>query len=245
MNNRSPDITPPFWGIKLVQPEIEEVTEFLDKKALFQARWKIKKQPENRADSEKILAELLTTVKSEKLIQLKTVYGYFKCHRVGDTVVINNEKQGRPFNKLTFPRLPQKPNLCISDYFKDAPTFSDLISIYAVTAGLLISKYLQQLYSGHHYSRYFLLSAVAGELAEAGAKYLNNKIEQELEVNFSRRYSLGYPCCPDLKYQKILLDIVQADKIGLGLTESFQLKPEYSTNGFLVFSPRAVYFKIK
>ncbi|MGC9367625.1 MAG: vitamin B12 dependent-methionine synthase activation domain-containing protein [bacterium] len=244
MNNCLLDIKPPFWGIKLVQPEISEVTEFLNKKTLFRARWKIKNLPGSTAAPRKILADLMSTVESEKLIQLETAYGYFKCHRDTDTLVINNEKENMPPYKLTFPRQTQKPSLCIADYFRNSPCFSDVISVYAVTAGVKISEHLHQLYSDHRYSRYFLLSALAGELAEAGAKYLNYKIEQELKINFSRRYSLGYPCCPDLKCQQILLDIVQADKISLGLTDRFQLNPEYSTNGFIVFNPHAVYFKI-
>ena len=58
------------------------------------------------------------------------------------------------------------------------------------------------------------------------------------------RYSFGYPACPALEDQAKLFELLDPGRIGLSLSEQFQLEPEQSTTALVAHHPRAKYFNV-
>jgi 5-methyltetrahydrofolate--homocysteine methyltransferase len=165
------------------------------------------------------------------------------------------------WTRFTFPRQSTEKHFCISDFFKskDSGLF-DIVSFQIVTVGKKASEYAQDLYNNDKYQEYLYFHGLSVETTEALAEYWHKVIRKELEINKNdssdikkifqqgyrgSRYSFGYPACPNLEDNKILFDILKPERIGVTLTEEWQMVPEQSTNAIVCHHPEAKYFFIK
>jgi 5-methyltetrahydrofolate--homocysteine methyltransferase len=163
--------------------------------------------------------------------------------------------------RFSFPRQRDDRFLCLSDYFapKESGTM-DVVAFHLVTVGKRASEYSKQLYESNNYKDYLYFHGLSVESAEAMAELWHKKVRQELEIDrkdakeikrlFSQgyqgsRYSFGYPACPNLEDQAKLFTLLQPERIGVTLTEEFQLEPEQSTSAIIVHHPDAKYFNVK
>jgi 5-methyltetrahydrofolate--homocysteine methyltransferase len=163
--------------------------------------------------------------------------------------------------RFNFPRQNDDRFLCLSDYFKsiDSGLF-DVIEMQVVTIGTKASEYTKLLFEAGHYQNYLYLHGLSVESAEALAEYWHKIVRTELGIHvndaketkrlFSQgyqgsRYSFGYPACPNLEDQAKLFELLNPERIGVTLTEEFQLVPEQSTTAIVVHHPEAKYFNIK
>jgi 5-methyltetrahydrofolate--homocysteine methyltransferase len=114
-----------------------------------------------------------------------------------------------------------------------------------VTVGDKIIKEGARLFTAKNYSQLFYLKGFAAEAAEALAEYSHRLIRQEIQIAADQgcRFSFGYPSCPDLFCQKILFDLLDGSQIGVKLSETMQLIPEYSTSALVSLSPKAKLFR--
>ncbi|MFA5405471.1 MAG: vitamin B12 dependent-methionine synthase activation domain-containing protein [Ignavibacteria bacterium] len=165
------------------------------------------------------------------------------------------------WNRYTFPRQSTEKHLCISDFFKSKETgLFDVVSFQIVTVGKDASEYAQILYNENKYQEYLYFHGLSVETTEALAEYWHKVIRKELGIDkkdstdikkiFQQgyqgsRYSFGYPACPNLEDNKILFDILKPERIGVSLTEEWQMVPEQSTNAIICHHPEAKYFFIK
>lgn len=163
--------------------------------------------------------------------------------------------------RFEFPRQTNDRYLCISDFFKSVDSNQlDVVAVQAVTIGKDASDYTKQLFEANHYQEYLYLHGLSVESAEALAEYWHKVIREELGIaekdspNIKRlfsqgyqgsRYSFGYPACPNLEDQAKLFQILRPERIGMALTEEYQLVPEQSTTAIIVHHPEAKYFNIK
>lgn len=163
--------------------------------------------------------------------------------------------------RFTFPRQRDDRFLCISDFFKSVESgVFDVISIQAVTVGSKVSEFTKHLFDAGNYQDYLYLHGLSVESAEALAEYWHKIVRTELGIDvrdaketkrlFSQgyrgsRYSFGYPACPNLEDQAKLFKILRPERIGMTITEEFQLVPEQSTTAIVVHHPEAKYFNIK
>ena len=177
-------------------------------------------------------------------------------------------KPGQPLDgrlkewvRFTFPRQTDDRFLCISDFFKSKDSgLYDVIEMQAVTIGSKISEYTKRLFEDANYRDYLFLHGLSVESAEALAEYWHKIVRTELGIDgsdakevrrlFSQKYqgarfSFGYPACPNLEDQVKLFEILRPERIGISLTEEFQLVPEQSTTSVVVHHPEAKYFNIK
>ena len=81
------------------------------------------------------------------------------------------------------------------------------------------------------------------EIAESAARYVNDRVNKITGIE-SRRYGFGYPACPELKNQKIIFELLDASRLGISITDSYELIPELSTGGFIIHNADAEYFTI-
>ena len=150
---------------------------------------------------------------------------------------------GTHLTTLDFPRQPDGDRLCLADYFR---ADQDVVVLQAVSAGGRAGQYVRELQRGGEYVRMLQVNGLASSTAEALAEYAHTVARRELGLAEGRslRFSWGYPACPDLDEHAKLFSILPADKIGVTLTEAFQLVPEQSTAVIVVHHPEAKYFSI-
>ncbi len=243
--------------------KMDEVWRLLDKKSLFKLSWGVrgKAGQKSEAEHERLLEQWKERIVREGLFETEIVYGYFSCHSMGRSLLVDNPvwRDGGSNNQedsvgdthtnthdsiiLDFPRSANPGhNLCLADYFgKD-----DIIVLQSVTIGSRVTKMTEQWDKDGKYSDAYYLHGLAVETAEALAEWTNRRIKSELNLDIGGlRYSWGYPSCPDLSQHHLVWKLLRPDKSGMTLTESGQIVPEHSTAALVVHHPGAKYFMLK
>ncbi|GIW09526.1 MAG: hypothetical protein KatS3mg061_0583 [Dehalococcoidia bacterium] len=116
-----------------------------------------------------------------------------------------------------------------------------------MTAGQAASDYVNQLQQAGNYSEMLYVHGLSVQVAEGLAEWAHRRIKAELGLGpeTGRRYSWGYPACPDLAEQKVLFRILPGEEIGVSLTTAYQLDPEQSTAALIIHHPEAIYYAIR
>ena len=132
-----------------------------------------------------------------------------------------------------------------------------MVGFHLVTMGEQVSEVTGELFAANAYRDYLELHGLSVQLTEALAEYWHARVRAELgfagedpddiEEFFKQgyrgaRYSLGYPACPDLEDRAKIVELLKPERIGVKLSEEFQLLPEQSTDALVVHHPEAKYF---
>ena len=257
----------PFFGSRIVKGiPLADYVGMLDERALFMGQWGLKGargEYESMAENEgrPRLRKLLNDVQSNSWLEAAVVYGYFPCVSEGnDLIILHHEGplEGQERVRFSFPRQSRDRRLCLSDFFaaKDSGKV-DVVAFHVVTMGNTISKAANELFAADAYRDYLELHGLSVQLTEALAEYWHARIREELSVRDEdsadlqgildqgyrgSRYSFGYPACPDIEQQTQLCELLEPGRIGVELSEEFQLHPEQSTSAIIVHHPEAKYF---
>jgi len=261
---------PPFWGTKVVTDfSLEEVFRYVNEAALIRGQWQVKKgkltgEVYQRLLEEKIYPEyshLKSHISRHGLLTPMAVYGYFQCQSAGNDLIVFHDDGKTEQTRFTFPRQGADRHLCLSDYF--APVESgrmDVVAFHLVTMGEIASRHAEGLFKADNYKDYLYFHGLSVESAEALAELCHQRIRKELGIDgrdakeikrlFAQgyqgsRYSFGYPACPNLEDQAKLMSLLDGGRIGVQLSDEFQLVPEQSTTAIIVHHPEARYFTIK
>lgn len=247
-------VEPPFWGNKTADIASSELFGLLSRKVLFEGRWGFKKGVMQEQEYEEMLesrakpqlAKFIHYEDEHNIFKGRAVYGYYRCVGDGQRIKVLNDL-GLVAAEFEFPRQRVAPYLCLADFVGDGG--EDVIGLWAVTLGNEVVQRQSLLYKGDEYLDYHLLHGLAAELTDCGAAFVHRVMHLELlreqlvgRVPRGKRYSFGYPACPDLGAQKELLRLLEADKLGLSLTETCQMEPLFSVSGFTIFNDSARYF---
>ncbi len=260
----------PFLGSRTVKGiSVTDYLALLDERALFVGQWGLdgsRGRFEEMAATEgrPRLRSLLNEAQSEKWLEAGVVYGYFPCYSEGNDLVIvdhENLSSGRERMRFSFPRQSRDRHLCISDFFRDRDESEakgfDVVAFHIVTMGNAVSKATSKLFEENRYREYLELHGMSVQLTEALAEYWHKRVREELSIvkddssdvqsildqgYRGSRYSFGYPACPDLSQQTLIMELLDAQSIGVSLSEEFQLHPEQSTSAIIVHHPEAKYF---
>ena len=209
----------------------------------------------------------LDRVVADQVLEAAVVYGYFPCYSSGNTLVVLDENGVAERARFEFPRQRRDRRLCIADFFAPEGSGSlDVIAFQLVTVGQQISEYTAKLFAGNAYRDYLEVHGLSVQLTEALAEYWHRRVRSELILPSGSsvadedpadlagilrteyrgcRYSFGYPACPDLEDRGKLAELLGADRIGVTLSEEYQLHPEQSTDALIVHHPEASYFNAK
>ncbi|MDQ3856462.1 MAG: methionine synthase, partial [Chloroflexota bacterium] len=239
---------PPFWGHRVLDPiPLERVWEHLDLNTLYRLHWGARNASGERwerllrEEFEPRLEALKARAAREGFIVPRAVYGYFPASSQGDDLIIYDPDSGREAARMTFPRQPEDEHLCLSDYFLPEGEGRDVIAFQVVTAGDVATGLIERLEKAGDYSDAYFIHGLAVQAAESLAEYVHHVVRTELGLGDEqgRRYSWGYPACPDLSQQEDLLRLLPArDTIGVDLTVGHQLVPEQSTAALVVHHPQ-------
>ncbi|WP_119072296.1 methionine synthase [Aggregatilinea lenta] len=257
----APDIpTPPFWGARAVLDiPLDSVFPHLDKRELFRLSWGARNTHGEEWD--RLEAEFearLHRMKREAIeagtLRPQAAYGYFPAQSQDDDLLIYDPDayaRGGALDEIArfhFPRQPFGEYLCLADYF--APVGGermDVCPLQVVTVGAGATDAFDRLQAANEYTEAYFFHGLAVQTAEATATYMNRHVNRELGIPVSRgkRYSWGYPACPDLDDHATLFRLLPAEeKLGMTLTAAFQLVPEQSTAAIIVHHPDAKYYSV-
>jgi len=255
--------TVPFTGRRLVT-EIDPglLFAYLNLAALFRGRWGYRRGKLTREEYETLTNEtvlplyerLKQELLAEGLLQPQVAYGYFDCHRDGDSLLIDHG----PGYRFDFPRQAAAPGLCIADYFRSAAEGGDKVGFFVVTIGAVLAEKTRALYEADSYHDYLMLHGLGVELTDALAEYWHERMRIELGLQQTAgdpaayvaqgyrgsRYGFGYPSCPDLEAHRPLFALLRPEEIGVVLTESCEMVPEMTTSAIVVHHPQAKYFAV-
>ncbi|CAB4550104.1 MAG: methionine synthase [Actinobacteria bacterium] len=257
----------PFFGSRIIKGvPLADYVGMLDERALFVGQWGLKGargEYESMVESEgrPRLRALLNQVQSKGWLNAAVVYGYFPCVSEGnDLVILHHEgpDKGKERTRFSFPRQSRDRRLCLSDFFaaKDSGK-TDVVAFHVVTMGSEISKAANELFAANNYREYLELHGLSVQLTEALAEHWHARVREEFSVRGDdapdlqgildqgyrgSRYSFGYPACPDIEQQVQLCELLEPGRIGVELSEEFQLHPEQSTSAIIVHHPEAKYF---
>jgi 5-methyltetrahydrofolate--homocysteine methyltransferase len=247
--------TAPFLGAKELQDiPMKTVFRYIDTRSLFRMSWGGKTQHE--ADWDRVLREefqpRFIKMKAEalknKYMEPRVVYGFFQCNADGnDLIIYHPNEERKEIVRFNFPRQPDKDLLCLSDYFASLESGkTDVTAFQIVTVGSHVLDLIAEMNEKGDYSNAYYLHGFAVEAAEALAEYAHRHIKKQLaiKINQGRRYSWGYPACPDVADHQKVFQLLPAEKIGITLTSAGQLVPEASTAAIVVHHPDAKYYFI-
>ncbi|WP_405804723.1 methionine synthase [Streptomyces sp. NBC_00210] len=258
---------PPFWGTRVIKGiQLKEYASWLDEGALFKGQWGLK---QTRAGDGPTYEELvdregrprlrgwLDQLHTQGLLEAAVVYGYFPCVSKGDDLILLNE-DGSERTRFSFPRQRRGRRLCLADFFRPEESGeTDVVGLQIVTVGNRIGGATAELFETNAYRDYLELHGLSVQLAEALAEYWHARVRAELgfagedptdmEDMFALKYrgarfSLGYGACPDLEDRAKIASLLEPERIGVQLSEEFQLHPEQSTDAIVLHHPEAQYF---
>ncbi|MEV5005181.1 MULTISPECIES: methionine synthase [unclassified Streptomyces] len=261
---------PPFWGTRVIKGiQLKEYASWLDEGALFKGQWGLKQARTGAGPTYEELVEsegrprlrgLLERLQTDGLLEAAVVHGYFPCVSKDDDLIILDD-QGNERTRFTFPRQRRGRRLCLADFFRPEESGErDVVGFQVVTVGSRIGEETARLFAADSYRDYLELHGLSVQLAEALAEYWHARVRAELgfagedptdiEDMFALKYrgarfSLGYGACPDLEDRAKIADLLRPERIGVHLSEEFQLHPEQSTDAIVIHHPEAKYFNAR
>ncbi|MFH5925026.1 methionine synthase [Roseomonas xinghualingensis] len=262
--------TPPFWGARVVEAPSKAIVPFINERSLYQFQWGFRKQGRSLEDFlgwakqelRPVLRRMLQLSEEMAILKPQAIYGYWKCAGQGNDLILFEEDGLTEAVRFTLPRQPKADGDCIADFVRDVddgPEHRDVIGLQVVTIGQKASDMAREWFEANRYQDYLYLHGLSVEMAEGMAEYVHKRIRAEwgfahedardMEKMLSQgyrggRYSFGYPACPRLEDQEPLLRLLKSDRIGVTISDEWQLHPEQSTSAIVLHHPGAKYFSV-
>lgn len=266
----NPVPVPPFFGVKrLEQVPLKAILPYINRNTLYKFQWGFKPQGRSvdqyreysRRELDPILNRLVLESDANKVLQPTALYGYFSCQSDGNALLVYRAPDSDEIvGRFELPRQKTERRLCIADFFRSVESGErDVLGMMLVTIGQHAADHARELFAADRYQDYLYWHGLNAEGAEGLAEYIHKRIRVELGVGHEdareidelikqnyrgSRYSFGYPACPNLGDQRILLDLLGAEKIGVRLGDEDQLWPEDSTSALVCHHPYAKYFAV-
>jgi 5-methyltetrahydrofolate--homocysteine methyltransferase len=263
-----PAVEPPFWGARVLEAPPKAIVPFLNERSLYQFQWGFRKQGKSlddflgwaKQELRPIMKRMLALCEAEDILHPQAIYGYWKAAGQGNELILFAQDGSTEVARFNLPRQPREDGECIADFFRDVDDAErDVIGLQVVTVGQKASDTARLWFEDNRYQDYLYLHGLSVEMAEAMAEYVHKRIraelgfaaedDRELEKMLAQgyrgsRYSFGYPACPRIEDQCMLLDLLDAERIGVSLSDESQLHPEQSTSAIVVLNPHAKYFSV-
>ncbi|MGH9169333.1 MAG: methionine synthase [Acidimicrobiales bacterium] len=270
--DRSPEVEtdntlfePPFLGSRVAKGiPLDDVVGYLNETALFRNQWGYRPvDGETDADfKERVRFELrarLDEAKAEGVLVPSVAWGYFPVNSDGQNLIVYTDDDRRTERlRFTFPRQRKEPYLCIADFFRSVSSGDkDYAAFHLVTMGSRASERTAELFAENRYLDYVSLHGLSVEMAESLAEMWHRRIREEWgfaeedaptltglfrQQHRGGRYSFGYPACPELEDNAKVVELLDGVRIGVQVSEGFQLHPEQTTLAIVCHHPKAKYF---
>ncbi len=259
---------PPFWGARVIEATPEAVLPFLNERSLYQFQWGFRKQGRSldeflgwaKQELRPVMKRMMALCKQDNILHPQAIYGYWKAAGQGNDLILFEPDGSTEVARFSLPRQPREDGACVADFVRDIDDNTrDVIGLQVVTVGQKASDVAREWFEANRYQDYLYLHGLSVEMAEAMAEYSHKRIRAEL--GYAReddrdmdkllqqgyrgsRYSFGYPAVPKLEDQVPLLELLGAERVGVTLSDGYQLHPEQSTSALVILNPAAKYFTI-
>jgi 5-methyltetrahydrofolate--homocysteine methyltransferase len=263
-----PPVAPPFWGARIIEAPAKAVVPFVNERSLYQFQWGFRKQGRTlddflgwaKQELRPVMKRMLAICEADSILRPQAAYGYWKAAGQGNELIVFEQDGTTELCRFNLPRQPKDDGECIADFFRDVDDAErDVIGLQVVTVGQKASDTARVWFEDNRYQDYLYLHGLSVEMAEAMAEYVHKRIRAELgfageddrdiekmlaQGYRGSRYSFGYPACPKLEDQAPLMSLLGAERIGVSLSDEWQLHPEQSTSAIVVLNPHAKYFSV-
>jgi 5-methyltetrahydrofolate--homocysteine methyltransferase len=251
---------PPFWGVREIPVDLDDVFPHLDRHVLFKLHWggRGKKGEEWRQiveghDGDEGFAPRLERMwREQDYLHPRTRLGYFPCAADGNELIVYDpEDTEKKLERLAFPRQPKHDRICLTDFFRPLNELGegerDVVALQGVTVGPEVTDLMKQLESDGEFAEQLYVHGLGVQAAEGLAEWLHSEVRSGLgiERDQGRRYSWGYPACPDQSEHEKVWRLLGLEEIGMSLSGGYAVMPEQSTVAIVAHHPQAVYFGMK
>jgi len=192
-------------------------------------------------------------------MKVRAVWQFFEAERDGNSIRLFNAGSAEPAHTFSFGRQVKDDGLCLSDYILDADDAGrrDQMALFVVTAGEGVRERAEDAKNKGEFFKAHAIQALAIESAEACAEWLHRRLREDwgapdaptmtMQERFTsryrgKRYSFGYPACPNLDDQQGLFALLRPEEIGVTLTEGMMMEPEASVSALVFHHPDCAYF---
>jgi 5-methyltetrahydrofolate--homocysteine methyltransferase len=248
---------PPFWGVRDVEVDLDEVFPYLDRHVLFKLHWGGKgvkgeawrKLVEGDGEEEGFAPRLERMWREQDYLQPRTRLGYFPCNADGnELVVFDPSDPARELERLVFPRQPKHDRICLADFYRPLDSGErDVVALQGVTVGPEVTELIGRLEREGEFAEQLFVHGLGVQAAEGLAEWLHSEVRRALGIDLDqgRRYSWGYPACPDQSEHEKVWRLLRLEAIGMSLSGGYAVLPEQSTVAIVAHHPQAVYFGMK
>src|SRR5690242_15955014 len=240
---------PPIWGVREIPVDLDEVFAHLDLHVLFKLHWGVKGVAWEKLLREDFHPRLARMWAEQDWIHPRALLGYFPCNADGnELIVFDPEDRDRELTRLVFPRQPKHDRLCIADFYRPLDSGErDVVALQVVTAGSEVTDLMAKLENDGEFAEQLFVHGLGVQVAEGMAEWLHSEVRRELGIEPAqgRRWSWGYPACPDQSEHVKVFDLLDAQQIGVSLSHGYAVDPEQSTVAIIAHHPQAVYFGMK
>ena len=257
---------PPFWGVREIDLDMDDVYRHIDTHVLFKLHWGgrgVKGEAWRALVAGDFQPRLERMWRTQDYLRPRALLGYFPCNSDGNELIIwDPQAPGeRELGRLSFPRQPRHDRICLADFYRplagspavgdasaaDPAAGVDVVAIQAVTAGQDVTELMVSLEAEGEFAEQLFVHGLGVQCAEAMAECLHARVRSDLGIGArqGRRYSWGYPACPEQSEHVTVFRLLDAESIGLSLSGGFAVEPEQSTLAIIAHHPQAVYFGMK
>jgi 5-methyltetrahydrofolate--homocysteine methyltransferase len=248
----TPIPTPPWWGRREVEVDMDAVYHHLDTHVLFKLHWGgrgVKGEAWEKLVREDFRPRLERMWREADYLHPRAVLGYFPCYGEGnEVVVLDPDDRETVLERLVFPRQPKHDRICLADFFRPKESGElDVVALQAVTAGDEVTELMARLEREGEFAEQLFTHGLGVQTAEGMAEWLHSTVRRDLGIEPAqgRRYSWGYPACPEQSEHEKVFRLLDAPAIGLRLSGGYAVEPEQSTIAIVAHHPQAVYFGMK
>jgi 5-methyltetrahydrofolate--homocysteine methyltransferase len=175
--------------------------------------------------------------------------GYFPCNADGNELIVYDpENPDGELERLVFPRQPKHDRICLTDFFRPVDSGErDVVALQGVTVGPEVTELIEKLEQDGEFAEQLFTHGLGVQAAEGLAEWLHAEIRRGygIELDQGRRYSWGYPACPDQSEHEKVWRLLGLEQIGMTLSGGYAVMPEQSTVAIVAHHPQAVYFGMK
>jgi 5-methyltetrahydrofolate--homocysteine methyltransferase len=248
---------PPFLGVREIPVDLDAVFPYLDRHVLFKLHWggrgvkgeAWRELVEGTDEEEGFAARLERMWREQDYLHPRTRLGYFPCNADGNELILfDPEDPERERERLVFPRQPRHDRICLADFFRPLESGErDVVALQGVTVGPEVTELIERLENEGEFAEQLYVHGLGVQAAEGLAEWLHSEARDGLGIaaDQGRRYSWGYPACPDQSEHEKVWRLLGLEEIGMTLSGGYAVMPEQSTVAIIAHHPQAVYFGMK
>jgi 5-methyltetrahydrofolate--homocysteine methyltransferase len=244
---------PPFWGVREIEVDVDELYSHLDTHVLFKLHWGgrgVKGDAWKKLLEEDFRPRLERMWAEADYLHPRALLGYFPCYSEGnEIVVLDPEDRETELERLYCPRQPKGDRLSLADFYRPKDSGElDVVALQAVTAGDEVTELMAKLEADGEFAEQLFTHGLGVQTAEGLAEWLHWRVRQDLGIpeTQGRRYSWGYPAVPEQsEHEKVYRLLEATERIGLRLSGGYAVEPEQSTLAIIAHHPQATYFGMR